>query len=579
MAEKSNRTVILGSVGVAVLALAGGGTIGVMSAKSRITTMIAQVPGLKVGAWSIDAASMQLKISHIKLNQPGMNFSADALTIPMSFGNLWAMASAKADGGSASAENVTITAPDYELSIPHITASNASFDDAALAKMLDAKDTMPASQRLAALNAGSISVPIMTIHQQMATTTSRTTINNIEMTGVVQGVVAHATVGKTVAEITANGKVGTAVQGSESIDSMSFDQFNIPGYLHWMVDTRKNNDEPRQLVLADQKFSGIALQFTEDLPKGVTTGNVTIKDGEVQNVRLRSMAVPGIKFSSALPHPTPGHPTDMAGAQRTLALESDMFSSTSFDHLIAHDFSLAISQKPKDGTAALPPIVVTLDALTLAETASPTGPPTGFSLGLAHLKTDLDQLPASPALTKFKTNYYSKLDLSLSNSVAWDLDKGAIELKDLTLSGVGAGAATISFKLTNVGKTLVSTKLADIEAALLTAKATALHLHVDNQGVVQKILSVEAAAASQTPAQYTQQLSAGATTVIPAVLGQSAASQSIGAALAKFLGDPKNLDITATSAEGIGAAEVMAAKMAGPAAIVSKLHIVANADQ
>ncbi|MBV1706672.1 MAG: hypothetical protein KGQ37_05645 [Hyphomicrobiales bacterium] len=578
MATSSSRTVILGSVGIAVLALAGGGTLGVIGAKSRISAMMAAVPGLKVGAWSIDPASMQVKISHISFNKPGMDFSADSLTIPMSLGNLWAMASARADGGTASANNISIVTPGFTLKVPHITATNASFDDAALAKMLDVKDATPASQRIAALNAGTLSVPVMIFSQKLPVSSSVTTLNNIEMSNVVKGVIGHATIGKTTVEIMADPKDGASVHGTESVASMSFDQLSLPGYLRWMLDTRKDDNEPRQLALADQKVNGIAMKFTESLPKGTFSADVTVKDGEVQNARLRAMKVPGINIASMLPHPVPGQPADTEAAQRALEIEADLLGSTSFDHFTAHDISVTITHPPKADVTSVP-IVVSLDALTMAETATATAPPSGFSLGISHLKSDLDQLPATPGLTKFKTNFYSKIDLSLSNSIDWDMSKGAIELKDLTLSGAGAGAATMSFKLIDVGNTLLSTKPADIEAAMVTAKATAVHLHLDNQGVVQKILAVEAASASQTPAQYTQQLIAGAGTIIPAMLGQSAASQSIGAAIAKFLGDPKNLDISATSAEGIGAPEIMAAKMAGPAAIVAKLHITASADQ
>ena len=575
MANKSNRTVILGSVGLAALALAGGGTIGVMSAKRRIAAAIAQVPGLKVGAWSVDPASMQVKIRDIKLKQQGMTLSADALTIPLSFGNIWAMASAKAAGGTASADNIAITTPAFTLNIPHVTANDASFDDAALAKMLDAKDPTPASQRIAGLTAGSISVPVLTLSQKLPTGTSVTTVHDIAMSDVVHGIIAHATIGKTAAVINAN----PAVQGTEAIDSMSLDQLSLPVYLHWMVDTRKDDHEPRQLAVAGEKFTGISLHLTQKTAKGDVTTDITVKDGDAQNLFMRAMSVPVVKFASTMPQPKPGQPLDAAAAQRIFAMEADLFGSTSFDHIVANDIAVTVTGAAKDGAPAPKPINVSVDALTMGETTSPTAPPSGFNFGFAHVKTDLDQFPDSPGMTKFKTDFYSKLDLSLSNAMSWDLASGALNLNDLTISGVGVGSATVSLNLTNVGETLLSTKPADIEAAFLTAKATALHVHLDNQGLVQKIMSVRAAAASQTPEQFSQQLIAGVGAMIPAVLGQSPASQSISAALTKFLGDPKNIDITATSKDGIGAAEVMAAKVAGPAAIVSKLDIKASANQ
>lgn len=576
MPSKASRTAILGSVSIAVLALAGGGVWGV---KHQVATMIAGVPGLKVGAWSIDPASMQLKISHINLAQPGMTLAADAVTIPMSLGNLWAMASARAAGGEASADQVVITTPELSLNIPHISATNASFDSAALAKMLDPKDPMPLAQRLAAFSAGSISIPAMSMTQQIATTHSVANYHDIALTGVDHGVIAHATLGKIDDTFDSKTPKAASVHGTATLDSLSIDQLSLPVYLHWMLDPRQNNQETRQLALGDEKFNGVAVHVVVPTPKIQVSWDITVKSGEATNMLLRSMAVPMIKFAAALPHPTPGKPADPQQVSKILAMEGDLLSSASLDRLTAQDIVVTTTPSPSTAPTPMKPVTVTLAGFNLAETAVPTAPPSAYALNLDHLKIDLDQFPDNPDLTKFKTNFYHQLDLSFSQAMSWDLAKGIIELKDLTLSGVGAGAATLGLKVTDIGPTLLGGSMEAAEAALLPAKATALHLHIDNQGVVQKYLSAEAAASSETPQQFTQQLVAGTGTMIPAVLGSSTGSTAIAAALAKFLGDPKNIDITATSPQGIGAPDVMAAKMAGPAALMSKVAIKASANQ
>ena len=576
MRNKSNRTAILSGVSIIVLALAGGGTWGV---KHQVTAMIAGVPGLKVGAWSIDPASMQLKISHLKLAQPGLTLAADAVNIPMSLGNLWAMARARAAGGEASADNVVIITPEYSLNIPHISATNASFDNAALARMLDPKDPMPVAQRLAGFSAGSISIPAMSLTQQIVSSHWVANYHDIALTGVDHGVIAHATLGKTDATFDSKPAKGPSVKGTEALDSMSFDQLSLPVYLHWMLDARQNNQEARQVAVGDQKFTGVAMHVVAPTPKGLVSWDIAVKSGELTNMQLRSMAVPLIKFAAALPHPTPGQPADPQEVSKMLALEGDLLSSASFDHFIAQDIVISTTPGQPPAATKVKPVTVTLDALKFAETSVPTAPPTSYALNLDHLKIDLDQLPDSPGLTKFKTDFYHQLDLSLSNAMSWDLANGVIEVKDLTVKGAGVGAATLGLKVTDVGKTLLGGNMAATEAALLPAKATLLHLHIDNQGVVQKYLSAEAATSSETPQQFTQQLIAGAGTMVPAVLGPSAGSKDIAAALAKFLGDPKNIDILATSTEGIGAADAMAAKMAGPAELMSKITVKASANQ
>ena len=576
MSIKSSRIAILGGVSLAVLALAGVGTWGV---KHQITAMIGKVPGLKVGAWSIDPGSMQLNISHIKLEQPGVTLAADAVTIPMSLGNIWAMTSARAGGGEARADNVVITTPDYSLNIPHISATNASFDSAALAKMLDPKDPMPIAQRLAAFSAGSISIPAMSFNQQIPTNHSVGHYHDITLTGVDHGVITHATFGKTDATFASKPAKGPPVNGTMTFDSMSLDQLSLPAYLHFMLDARQNDIEARQLAVGDQKFNGVLVHILTTTPKGDVSWDVTVKSGEATNLQLRSMVVPMLKFATALPHPAPGQPADPQEVSKMLALEGDLLSSMSFDHFTAQDIVVSSARKQPNAATSVKPVSVTLAGFSLAETSVPTAPPSAFTFNLDHLKIDLDQFPDTPGLTKFKTNFYHQLDLSMSQGLSWDLAKGVIELKDLTLSGAGAGSATLGLKMTHIGKTLLGGNMQAAEAALLPAKATALHLHVDNQGVVQKYLTTEAAAASQTPQQFTQQLIAGAGTMIPAILGSSTGAKDIAAALAKFLGDPKNIDITATSAEGIGATDVMAAKIAGPAELMSKLAIKATADQ
>ncbi|MBV9634753.1 MAG: hypothetical protein JO163_12120 [Methylobacteriaceae bacterium] len=203
------------------------------------------------------------------------------------------------------------------------------------------------------------------------------------------------------------------------------------------------------------------------------------------------------------------------------------------------------------------------------------GVPTAFS---AIIDNVVAELPSSDANVKQLIALgYPKIDMSAKLAIAWNEAASELLLKEITLKGAGMGGLTVKGTFGNVTKDLFTGDPAVAQAALLGSVIKEASLRLDNTGLFEKVFDFAAKASNKSADELRKEYITAASVGIPQALGDLPAAKAVATAVAKFIAQPKSLEIVAKSAEGLGAADLQL--LGNPAALMSKITVTATANQ
>jgi len=176
--------------------------------------------------------------------------------------------------------------------------------------------------------------------------------------------------------------------------------------------------------------------------------------------------------------------------------------------------------------------------------------PTRIDGTITHLLVDLDKNHSG--LFKDLASFgYKALDLSSQLAVVWTPDKQQLNV-DNVIDAKNMGKVTLSALLTNISKQFFSSK--DVETtrhATEAARLKSAELTIDNDGIFDKFLSQQAQAQNKPLADLKRSYTSAAAVVVPILLGNGPGAKLIGAAVSKFIADPKKLHLLATMPDGL----------------------------
>jgi hypothetical protein len=202
--------------------------------------------------------------------------------------------------------------------------------------------------------------------------------------------------------------------------------------------------------------------------------------------------------------------------------------------------------------------------------------PTHLTATLDHFVFDLAAFK-DKELKPLADMGYSKLDLSSRIEMTWNATAEELSIKDVSVNGVGMGAVKIGGLIDNVTKDFFSGDSAAMQAAALGALVKKVELQIDNAGLFEKAIAVQAKSQNKSIEEIKQSYVTTAAIGIPAMLDNRPAAKIVGAALAKFFANPKSFHLVATSADGLGAADFALAKE--PSALLDVLDVKATANE
>lgn len=217
-----------------------------------------------------------------------------------------------------------------------------------------------------------------------------------------------------------------------------------------------------------------------------------------------------------------------------------------------------------------------LERLEIDAPDQKAGSPIPIDASLDHLTSRPGDFSTAP-FEYLTAMGYSRLDLSSRLGLVWTGASHELAIKAFSLEGADMGRLEISGLVGNVTDEITS---ANDEVAMAAAQNVILkkfELLFQNSGLIDKALTLQAKNQQKTAAETKQADAMAATILLPALFGNKPPAKAIGAALAKFVADPKSFHLIAAAPKGLGVADLEVAKT--PGALFDKIDIEVSANQ
>jgi hypothetical protein len=173
---------------------------------------------------------------------------------------------------------------------------------------------------------------------------------------------------------------------------------------------------------------------------------------------------------------------------------------------------------------------------------------------------------------------YRALDVSARYSQSWNEAAKTLRLNEISLRANGMLSANAHAEIVNVPRELFTLDKATASVAALGVAAKSVQVRIVNESLFEKLIAKQARDARRKPEDVRAELAAGATMMAPMFLGDHPSAKAVGAALGRFVADPKNLNVAVTAkGEGIGATDFIA--VSNPVELLKKIDIQATANQ
>jgi hypothetical protein len=204
--------------------------------------------------------------------------------------------------------------------------------------------------------------------------------------------------------------------------------------------------------------------------------------------------------------------------------------------------------------------------------------PANIAIALDRIQMDIPANTKEKGLRDLLDLGYKALDISARYDQAWDQATKTLKLNEFSLRSTGMFAAKASAEIGNVPKELFTADKAVAAVAALGVSAKSVNLHVTNESLFEKLIAKQAKDTKRKVEDLRAELAAGATLMVPMMLGDHPAAKTIGAVLGKFVADPKTLKMTVTAkGAGIGATDFIASS--NPMDLLKKVDITASANE
>ncbi len=211
--------------------------------------------------------------------------------------------------------------------------------------------------------------------------------------------------------------------------------------------------------------------------------------------------------------------------------------------------------------------------------ANHVGPiPADVAVTIDRLQMDIPADTKEKGLQDILAMGYKALDLSAKYDQAWNEAAKTLTIKELSLKGGGMASVSAKAEIGNVPREIFTLDKAVASVAALGAAARSLQISVINDSLFEKLIAKTARDSRRKAEDVRAELAAGATMMVPMLLGDHPAARPIGAALGKFVAEPKNLRIEVKAkGEGLGATDFLA--VSNPMDLLKKVDITATANQ
>jgi len=336
----------------------------------------------------------------------------------------------------------------------------------------------------------------------------------------------------------------------------------------------RSDGRPFYLSLAKMSMSKLGKAKIADIDFGSLFMKVQGSGVKVDDIDFKSV---DFQKSRNLPVKAPSDKTEseMSGGDPESGDSSQLAALVpSVSQFIVNKAAISLDEDKRAVETTKPDFLV--DHFELDDGLVTDTKPLQATVTLDHFTLDLQSVRDAD-LRPFIEMGYSKLDLSAKIAMAWNADTKELDIQDVSISGVDMGAVKVTGVIDNISKDFFSGDSTAMQAAALGALVKKVEIRIDNGGLFDKAMALQAKTQKQSIDTVKQSYVTAAAIGIPAMLDNRPASKIIGAALAKFVANPKTFHLIAIAADGLGAADFALVKE--PAALLDALDIKATANE
>jgi hypothetical protein len=219
----------------------------------------------------------------------------------------------------------------------------------------------------------------------------------------------------------------------------------------------------------------------------------------------------------------------------------------------------------------------TMREMEITATDPREGVPTNVRFAFDDVAFDLPADSGEEGIERLREMGYESVDISGAVAARWNEAASELVVNEITFSGQDMGSIAVRGVLGNMGENIFNADQAMAMVAFVSGTVKNLHVMIDNDGLAERVLEVQAKDMGTTADALRMQFGMMATAMLPAMLGNSDQARALSQAIGTFVASPGELEISATARAngGIPFSDFMS--ISQPAELLEKIDLSATA--
>jgi hypothetical protein len=235
---------------------------------------------------------------------------------------------------------------------------------------------------------------------------------------------------------------------------------------------------------------------------------------------------------------------------------------------------LEASIPPEPGS---PAIEGTLGRLLIVADEPFAGLPTNMRFALDNLVIDLPPGTGEDSIEQLRALGYERLDISTNIAARWNETAREVVISDISFTGEDMGVISLRGVIGGIGEeAFIGDETARL-MAMMGATAKNAQLVIEDRGIADRLLAMQAAMMGTDPAAARQQLGALTQLMLPEMLGGTPEARQLANELSRFVQDPGELEISIVSRRPDGVPMLEITTAPAPAAVLEQFDVTIEA--
>ena len=221
-------------------------------------------------------------------------------------------------------------------------------------------------------------------------------------------------------------------------------------------------------------------------------------------------------------------------------------------------------------------ITFSMREMEITATEPRGGIPTNGRFAFEKIAFDLPADTGEESIERLRELGYERINVSGAVAARWNQPANELVISEVSFSGEDMGSIALRGVLGSMSENIFSPNQAVAMVALMGGTVKNLHLMIDNEGLAERVIEMQAKDMGTTADALRMQFGMMATAMLPAMLGNSEQARALSQAIGQFVASPGELEISATAKENGGIAFTEFLSISQPAALLEKIDLSAT---